>query len=42
MPKKLKYLQFSDEEVSKEMEKRLAEMKQLLTEIRDLLKAAGE
>lgn len=41
MAKKLKYLKLSDEDVVKEMEKRLAEMKRLLMEIRDLLKAAG-
>jgi len=41
MAKKLKYLKLSDEDAVKEMEKRLAEMKRLLMEIRDLLKAAG-
>lgn len=41
MAKKLKYLKVSDEDVIKETEKRLKEMKGLLAEIRDLLKAAG-
>lgn len=41
MAKELKYLKFSDEDVVKETEKRLKEMKKLLVEIRDLLKAAG-
>jgi len=41
MAKKLKYLELSDEDVIKEMEKRFAEMKKLLTEIRELLKTAG-
>ncbi len=39
--KELRYLKLSDEEVIKEMEKRLREMKELLIEIRDVLKAAG-
>lgn len=39
--KELKYLKYSDEEVIKETEKRLKEMKALLIEIRDLLKATG-
>jgi len=39
--KELKYLNFSDEEVISETEKRLKEMKKLLVEIRDLLKTAG-
>jgi len=39
--KELKYADSSDEEVIKETEKRLREMKQLLIEIRDLLKSAG-
>ena len=38
---KLKYLERSDEEVVKEIEKRLKEIKNLLAQIRDLLKAAG-
>jgi large-conductance mechanosensitive channel len=41
MVKELKYLNFSDEEVISETEKRLKEMKKLLVEIRDLLKTAG-
>jgi hypothetical protein len=41
MAKELKYLKFSDEDIIKETEKRLKEMKKLLVEIRDLLKAAG-
>lgn len=41
MVKELKYLKFSDEDVIRETEKRLKEMKKLLVEIRDLLKAAG-
>ncbi|MDI6805176.1 MAG: hypothetical protein QMD20_00760 [Candidatus Bathyarchaeia archaeon] len=41
MVKELKYLKFSDEDVIKETEKRLKEMKKLLVEIRDLLKTAG-
>lgn len=41
MEKELKYANSSDEEVMKETERRLKEMKQLLTEIRDLLKSAG-
>jgi|Deesub1362B_J571_1020462.scaffolds.fasta_scaffold66260_1 hypothetical protein len=41
MTGKLKYLRLSDEDTVKEMKKRLLEMKRLLTEIRDLLKAAG-
>ena len=36
-----KYLRLSDEEVLKEMEKRLKAMKRLLIEIRDALRAAG-
>ena len=39
--KELKYLNFSDEDVIRETEKRLKEMKKLLVEIRDLLKTAG-
>jgi len=41
MEKELKYASYSDEEVIKETERRLREMKQLLIEIRDLLKSAG-
>ena len=41
MVKELKYLNFSDEDVIRETEKRLKEMKKLLVEIRDLLKTAG-
>jgi hypothetical protein len=41
MAKELKYLKFSDEDLVKETEKRLKEMKKLLVEIRDLLKTAG-
>jgi len=39
--KEPKYLRLSDEEVLKEMEKRLKTMKRLLIEIRDALRAAG-
>ncbi|HXX87411.1 MAG TPA: hypothetical protein VEH86_03075 [Candidatus Acidoferrum sp.] len=41
MARNLKYLNVSDEEVSEETKNRLREMKQLLVEIRDLLKSAG-
>jgi large-conductance mechanosensitive channel len=41
MGKEPKYADSSDEEVIEETEKRLQEMKQLLNEIRDLLKSAG-
>ncbi|MGQ9530578.1 MAG: hypothetical protein ACUVQX_05110 [Candidatus Bathycorpusculaceae bacterium] len=41
MAKELKYLKFSDEDVIKETEERLKDMKKLLVEIRDLLKTAG-
>lgn len=41
MTKELRYLKLSDEEAIKETEKRLKEMKKLLAEIRDTLKAAG-
>jgi large-conductance mechanosensitive channel len=41
MTKELKYVKFSDEDVVRETEKRLKEMKALLAEIRDLLKATG-
>lgn len=41
MAKNLKYLRNSDEEVAEETDKRLKEMKELLGEIRDLLKSAG-
>jgi len=37
----LRYLSWSDEDVMKETEKRLKEMKQILIEVRELLKAAG-
>ena len=38
---KLKYLEASDEEVEEKLLARLREMKQLLKEIRDLLREAG-
>lgn len=38
---KFRYLERSDEEVVKEIEKRLKEIKGLLAQIKDLLKAAG-
>lgn len=41
MAKELKYLKFSDEDVIRETGRRLKEMKTLLIEIRDLLKATG-
>jgi len=41
MAKNLKYVKQSDDEVADETERRLREMKELLGEIRDLLKAAG-
>jgi len=41
MKRELRYLKWSDEEVLKETERRLKEMKQLLIEIRDALKATG-
>jgi hypothetical protein len=41
MSEELRYLKLSDEEAIREMEKRLKEMKRLLAEIRDSLKAAG-
>jgi hypothetical protein len=41
MAKNLKYVKQSDDEVADETERRLREMKELLWEIRDLLKAAG-
>lgn len=41
MTRELPYLKLTDEEAIKETEKRLREMKQLLAEIRDALKAAG-
>jgi len=41
MAKELRYVNLSDEEAAKETEKRLKEMKKLLTEIRDALKTAG-
>jgi large-conductance mechanosensitive channel len=42
LAKNLKYLKFRDEEVAEETKNRLREMKELLLEIRDLLKSAGE
>lgn len=42
MAREAKYLRLSDEEVLREMEKRLKVMKRLLIEIRDALRAAGE
>jgi len=39
---KLRYQSWSDEDIVKEIEKRLKEMKQLLIEVRDLLKASGD
>jgi len=41
MAKELRYVNLSDEEVIEETEKRLKQMKKLLAEIRDALKAAG-
>ncbi|MEM2947492.1 MAG: hypothetical protein QXN96_04550 [Candidatus Bathyarchaeia archaeon] len=41
MTRELKYVKFSDEDVIRETGKRLKEMKALLVEIRDLLKATG-
>ena len=41
MAKNLRYLKNSDEEVAEETKNRLREMKQLLVEIRDLLKSAA-
>lgn len=41
MSKELQYSRMSDEEAIKETEKRLKEMKKILAEIRDSLKAAG-
>lgn len=41
MSKEPRYVKLSDEEAIKETEKRLKEMKKLLVEIRDALKAAG-
>ncbi len=38
---KLKYINLSDEEVEELLLKRLKEMKELLREIRDLLKSIG-
>jgi phosphomevalonate kinase len=38
----LRYQSWSDEDMMKEIEKRLKEMKQLLIEVRDLLKASDE
>jgi hypothetical protein len=42
LAKNLKYVKFSDEEIAEETKKRFREMKELLFEIRDLLKSAGE
>jgi large-conductance mechanosensitive channel len=42
MAKNLRYLKYSDEEVAEETKNRLKEMKELLVEIRDLLKSAGQ
>jgi hypothetical protein len=42
LAKNLKYLEFSDEKVAQETKNRLREMSELLLEIRDLLKSAGE
>jgi large-conductance mechanosensitive channel len=42
LAKNLKYLKSRDEEVAEETKNRLREMKELLIEIRDLLKSAGE
>jgi hypothetical protein len=41
MTKNLRYLKYSDEEVAEETKNRLREMKELLLEIRDLLRSAG-
>jgi hypothetical protein len=41
MGKELKYLKLSEEDVIRETERRLEEMKTLLAEIRDLLKITG-
>jgi len=41
MEEEPRYLKLSDEEAIKEMERRLREMKKLLIEIRDALRAAG-
>ena len=41
MSRELRYNRLSDEQVMMEMEKRLKEMKKLLTEVRDTLKAVG-
>jgi hypothetical protein len=42
LAKNLRYLKSTDEEVAEETKNRLREMKELLLEIRDLLKLAGE
>jgi hypothetical protein len=41
MAKNLRYLKYSDEEIAEETKNRLREMKELLLEIRDLLRSAG-
>jgi len=41
MAKNLRYLKYNDEEVAEETKNRLREMKDLLLEIRDLLRSAG-
>ncbi len=41
MAKDLKYLKYSDEEIAVETRKRTREMKELLAEIRDLLRSTG-
>jgi hypothetical protein len=41
MAKNLRYVKNSDEEVAEETKNRLREMKELLLEIRDLLRSAG-
>jgi hypothetical protein len=41
MGKELKYLKSSEEDIIRETEKRLKEMKTLLAEIRDLLKTTA-
>ena len=41
MSEKLKYADLSDEEVEELLLKRLAEMKELLREIRDILREMG-
>lgn len=41
MSEELKYLKLTDEEASREMTKRLKEIKELLRDIRDALRSAG-